>query len=121
MNGTHTTKPQIPRVVWEFIAATNCGDLQWLETLFTERCLISACGYRAEGLPAVSRWMDAEVVTPALSLSLETVCCDGPTTLLRVHALEHGLVHRSEFAFRTAGRYIESLVITAVPVPATEE
>jgi hypothetical protein len=106
--------PEFPRVVWEFLAATNARDLRWLETLFVDRCAISACGLCVDGLDDVSRWIETEVVAPSISLTLDSVCCDGATTTLRVRADDHGLVHLSDFTFLTAGRYIESLVIAAV-------
>src|SRR3954447_11455591 len=105
---------EFPRVVWEFIAATNAQDLQWLESLFTARCTISACGYCADGLTAVAHWMETEVVSPSLFLTLDGVRCDGAETTLRVSAEDHGIVHESDFTFRTEGRYIQSLTIAAI-------
>ncbi|CAN5197262.1 hypothetical protein BH11ACT3_BH11ACT3_12870 [soil metagenome] len=113
--GPRMTRPEFPRVVWEFVIATNARDLRWLETLFSERCTISACGFAADGLGAVSRWMEEEIIAPSIWLVLDAVSFDGQVTSLRVRAADHGLVHESEFIFRTAGRHIESLTIAALP------
>jgi len=104
-----------PRVVWEFLAATNVHDLSWLETLFTGDCSVTACEYRATGLASVVDWLAAELVAPSLSLTLDDVSYDGDITALGVQVVDHGSVWRSTFEFYTEGRYIRSLVIRDVP------
>lgn len=109
------TSTEFPRVIWEFVAASNACDSQWLSSLFTNECSVSACGYTARGLSAISDWVDAEVVGPAISFCIDEVSCNGTSTLLMVKATDHGLTHRCSFEFVTEGRYIASLVITSLP------
>lgn len=109
------TSTEFPRVIWEFVAATNACDSQWLTSLFADVCSVSACGFTARGLSAISNWIDAEVVGPAISFCIDDVSCDGTSTLLSVRASDHGLTHRCSFEFVTEGRYIASLVITSLP------
>jgi hypothetical protein len=111
---------EFPRVVWEFIAATNAQDLEWLESLFTERCAIAACGYRAAGLRAVAEWVQTEVLAPSIFLSIEDVRCTDEVTTIHVRADDRGLMHDCTLAFRTRGRYIESLMITRLKEPARQ-
>lgn len=103
---------EFPRVVWEFLAATNSGDRAWLEALFADDCMILACGFRVSGRSAVAAWSDAEVMEAEMGLTLLDVRLDDGVTMLRVRASEHGFVHDCDLEFRTEGRYITSLTIS---------
>jgi hypothetical protein len=105
-------------VVWEFFAATNAADLDWLTSLFSERCTVTALGLPASGLPAVAHWLETEIVEPPISLRIEEVGCHDTTTTIRCRASDRGLVHDCVIAFQTQGRYIEALAITATQAPS---
>ena len=107
------TVTEFPRVVWEFFAATNAHDADWLSSLFSERCTVSAFDLPASGLPAVAHWLQTEIVEPLISMRIDEVDCHDTTTTIRCRASDRGLVHDCLIEFRTNGRYIDSLAITA--------
>lgn len=106
---------EFPRVIWEFVTATNTHDLEWLQSLFMGDCTITACGYSASGLPAVAQWLEAEMVTPEISLSINSVRRSDASTTLAMRAQDHGAAHECVIEFITKGRYIQSLDISARP------
>ena len=106
---------EFPRVVWEFVAAINARDLPWLESLFCERCEVSASGYQVTGLAAVAGWLETEILEPCIAFAIDDVRSIDGTTTLHVRAADHGSVNDCWLEFHTAGRYIESLTITTEP------
>ena len=108
---TPPTPREFPRVVWEFVAATNSHDSRWLLSLFAGRCGVAACGLSVAGPEAIASWLEVEIVGPRLSLIVDDVRRHGELTTLLVRACDHGLEQDCTFQFGTRGRYIESLVI----------
>lgn len=106
------TAIELPRVVWEFVAATNACDRAWLATLFAEDCRVDACGFRAAGRPAVDSWTDAELFGPGLRVNVLEVHLVRKATVVHAEAVDGGVIHECDLEFHTTGRYIDSLTIS---------
>lgn len=106
------TGVEYPRVVWEFVAAINARDRDWLATLFADECRVDAHGFNAVGRSAVTAWTNAELVEPRLTVKVLSVQVERDATVLRAQAIDGGDAHDCHLRFRTSGRYIDSLTIS---------
>ena len=105
----------VPRVVWEFVAATNARDREWLAALFADGCRVDACGYLAGGRAAVASWAAAELFSAEATLSVLSVETVGASTVVLAEATECGCTHTCELRFDVTGDLITFLTITVPP------
>ena len=105
------TSAPFPRVVWEFVAATNSADTTWMDALLTDDCVVDACGYLARGRVAVLSWSAVEFIGAGICVSILSVSSHADLTVVLADATDHGCSHRCTFEFRTRGHFIASLAI----------
>jgi hypothetical protein len=95
-----------------FVLAVNARDHFALCSLFSEGCVVDACGMKLTGLHSVEGWAREELIAEkGIQFVIEQELVLDDLVTIRAIAVDHGLLIRCVIAIAQAGGCIQTLAI----------